>query len=118
MAEPNITIHTGTEVAKANGYVGNYKIILHQQPRGILPGFSDIQHAIDVCPVEVPDEFNFNLSKRKAIYRPYADCVPGGYAIDWENCTHCGECLKFSPYGEIQLDDEIHEIEIIGIKNI
>ncbi len=103
LAEPNITIHTGAEVIAAKGYVGNFEIHIRQQRRGVAEDFSALAEATAACPVEVPDEFNFGLSKRKAIYRPYAGCYPAGPTIDWEHCTKCGECLKVAPKGSIRL---------------
>ena len=34
---------------------------------------------------EVPDEFNYGLTKRKVIYRAYPGCYPATPAVDWEN---------------------------------
>ncbi len=82
--EPNITILTGAEVISAKGYVGNFEICIRQQPRGVTEDFKAVDEAIALCPVEVPDEFNFGLTRRKAIYRPYAGCYPAGPVIDRE----------------------------------
>lgn len=112
LAEPNITIHTGAEVVAAKGYVGNFQIRIRQQPRGVSDDFEAIEEAIAACPVEVPDEFNYGLSTRKAIYRPYEGCTPASPVIDWEHCTRCGECLKFSQNGGIRLDEEPIEFEV------
>ena len=35
----------------------------------------------EVCPVEVASEYNEGLNQRKAIYRRYAQAVPGTYAV-------------------------------------
>ena len=32
--------------------------------------------------------------------------------IDWANCTHCGECLKFSHNHDIHLQAEVIEFEV------
>lgn len=58
LEEPNITIHTGTELVSAQGYVGNFSLHFRQQPRGVAGKFSALGPAIDACPVQVPDEFN------------------------------------------------------------
>jgi heterodisulfide reductase subunit A len=112
LAEPNITIHTGAQVVAVQGYVGNFQIRIQQQPRGVTGDFREVDEAIDACPVEVPDEFNYGLSTRKAIYRPYRGCFPSGPVIDWEHCNHCEQCLKFSQNGEINLKSEPIEFEI------
>jgi heterodisulfide reductase subunit A2 len=112
LAEPNITLHTGAEVVASKGYVGNFQVTIRQQPRGVRAEFEAVKEALAACPVEVTDEFNFGLSKRKAIHRPYEGCVPESPVIDWENCTRCGECLKYARNGGIQLDETPHEFEI------
>jgi heterodisulfide reductase subunit A2 len=112
LEEPNITIHTGTELVSAQGYVGNFSLHFRQQPRGVAGKFSALGSAIDACPVQVPDEFNEGLSQRKAIYQPYAGSFPPGLVIDWEHCTRCGECLKFAPSGSIRLQDEAVEFDL------
>jgi heterodisulfide reductase subunit A2 len=37
------------------------------------------------CKQEVPDEFNYGLTQRKVIYRPFEGCYPSSPAVDWEN---------------------------------
>jgi heterodisulfide reductase subunit A len=112
LAEPNITIHTGAEVVEAKGYVGNFQVRIRQQPRGVSEHFAAVAQAIEVCPVEVTDEFNYGLKTRKAIYRPYEGCYPAGPVIDWKHCTHCEECLKHSQNGDIHLDDTPVEFDL------
>lgn len=51
-------------------------------------------NCVDVCPVEVPDEWNQNMTTRKAIYKPFAQSVPDVYTIDVENCKKCGKCAN------------------------
>ena len=112
LAEPNITIHTGAQISAVQGYVGNFQITIRQQPRGVKKGAKETQAAIDACPVLVPDEFNFGMTQRKAIYRPYEGCVPSEAVIDWENCTKCEACLKSIGNGQIILDPTPQEFEI------
>ncbi len=112
LAEPNITVHTGAELISAKGYVGNFEMRIRQQRRGVAEDFTALAEAAAVCPVEVPDEFNFGMSKHKAIYRPYEGCYPAGPTIDWEHCTKCGECLKVAPKGSIRLHSEPVEFDL------
>ncbi len=96
MAHRNVTLFTGAEVVEKSGSVGNFILRVRITPRYIKmqcnPG--ELQKAIDVCPVEVPDKFNFDITKRKAIYHNYPSEYPQLPAIDSENCTRCGECEK------------------------
>jgi heterodisulfide reductase subunit A len=110
-SHPNITIYTGAEVSAVKGYVGDFQVQVRRLPRGTTQGFTGFEAAAAACPVEVPDEFNFGLTKRKAIYRPYQGSYPQTPAIDWENCTRCGKCLE-AVGGGITLDAEPETVEL------
>jgi len=92
----HITLYTGAEVAENSGSVGNFTLKVKVTPRHFklecIGG--ELQKAINVCPVEVPDEFNFNITLRKAIYHNFPGEYPHLPAIDMKNCTRCGECEK------------------------
>ncbi len=96
MKHKHVTLFTGAEVVENSGSVGNFNLKVKVTPRHFNlqcnPG--ELQKAIDVCPVEVPDEFNFNITKRKAIYHNYPSEYPQLPAIDVKNCTRCGACEK------------------------
>jgi len=96
MANKNVTLFTGAEVVEKSGSVGNFRLKVKITPRYIRMQCNkgELQKAIDVCPVEVPDSFNFNMTKRKAIYHNYPSEYPHLPAIDIKNCTRCGECEK------------------------
>jgi heterodisulfide reductase subunit A len=52
-------------------------------------------HRINTCPIAIPNEFDMNLSSRKAIYIPYPQAVPLKATRDLENClriTGAMEC--------------------------
>jgi heterodisulfide reductase subunit A len=109
---PLVKIYTLTEVESVEGYVGNFKVKLRVKPRGVrvedcrLCGFCE-----RVCPVEVPSEFNRGLSKRKAVYIPFAQAIPAAYTVDFEHCTKCGRCVKVCPTKAIDLDQREEVVE-------
>lgn len=110
-AEPNITIHTRAELVGLRGYIGDFQASLRIEPRGVSDDFENLEVAARACPVGVPDEHNYGLTQRKAIYRPYDGCFPASPAIDWDNCTLCGECRVAAGQG-IELDHESRTIEL------
>jgi heterodisulfide reductase subunit A len=93
-ANPNIEVLTGAEVVEAGGYIGNFHLKVRQRPRGANAGSDLLGEAAAVCPVEVENEYDYGLTTRKAIYRPYEGCYPPAPAIDWESCNRCGRCAE------------------------
>jgi heterodisulfide reductase subunit A len=110
---PYIHMLTSTELMKVDGYVGNFSATLRIQPR-----FVDQELCMacgkcaDVCPIEVPNEFNLGLDKRKAVYLPSNQALPRTYAIDPKSCTKCGECVEACPVNAIRLDEQPRDVTV------
>jgi len=96
MRHKHVTLFTGAEIIENKGSVGNFELKVQITPRHfkLVCGSGELEKATEVCPVEVPDEFNFNITTRKAIYHNYPSEYPQLPAIDMKNCTRCGECEK------------------------
>jgi heterodisulfide reductase subunit A len=111
----NITIMTNSEVVENKGSVGNISLKIKKTPRYINPTAchpDDLKRAIEVCPVEVPDDFNFRLNSRKAIYKNYPSEYPQIPVIDMNNCTRCGECVKVCKAIDLSEKEEIFEVNV------
>jgi len=74
----NIRLFTGAEIKSLSGSVGNFKIRVEITPRYITSKYDKdrLTEAIQKCPEEIPDKFNFGLTKRKAIYKNYETALP------------------------------------------
>ncbi|ACX52045.1 4Fe-4S ferredoxin iron-sulfur binding domain protein [Ammonifex degensii KC4] len=103
---PRIRLYPATTLEEVEGFVGNWEVKIKQRPSLVDEKCDRCGRCEEVCPVEVPDPFNYGLSSRKAIYFPYRDAFPSRYAIDLDHCTRCGECVKACPRGLIKLDRE------------
>ena len=96
----NITLITNAEVTKISGYIGNFEVTITKQPRYVDEELcTACNDCVDICPVNVIDEYSGNLGWRKAIYIPYPQAVPASYIIDEKNCTGlsplaCGKCIS------------------------
>ena len=82
-AHPDITILTQAEVTAVAGYVGNFNVRVTQHARGVSADTADA--LMTACTEDTPDEFNYGLTRRKAIYRLYPGCYPTTPAVDWEH---------------------------------
>ena len=60
----------------------------------------------------VIDDFNFGLTKRKAIYLNYPEAVPSMLVIDHQNCTRCGKCEKVCRAIDFTQKEEIVELNV------
>ena len=114
----NIEILPFTEISSVAGDGGNYKVELLKKARLVDPAVcNEMGECIDVCPVEVEDEFNHGLTRRKAIYQAIPHNTPKMLLIDKQACTKCGECVKVCTTGAINLDaqDEVETREVHSI---
>jgi len=113
----NITLFTGAEIMNCSGSIGDFKIKIKLTPRYIKKECDEgnLNKAIAACPVEVPDEFNFNITKRKAIYHNFPSEYPQYPVIDIKNCTRCGECEKICPSVDFSQKEEIIDINVGSI---
>jgi heterodisulfide reductase subunit A len=110
-AHPLIHVLTRAELVGMRGYVGDFYPQIRLTNRGVSESFKGAEQAMAACPVEVPDEFNYGLTMRKALYRAYPGCYPPTPAIDWEHCTGCGDCLHVNGKG-LDLKESTRDLEI------
>ncbi len=116
----NIEILTLTQIEKVLGDTGHFKVQVKTEQRYID---SDKCIACGICaekcPINVEDEFNFGINKKKAVYIKYDQSVPLKYAINSSAClyfTHgkCRACEKFCPTGAVNFlqAEEIRTIDV------
>jgi len=114
----NIVLHTMTDVLSVSGSPGNFKVHVRENPRYVDAekctgcGLCDKK-----CPKLVPNEFDQQLNKRKAIYSMFPQAVPNTRVIDRDNCLYfqrgrCKACEKFCPADAINFEDQPKEFDM------
>lgn len=107
-----IRLHLNSEVKSVDGSIGSFKVKVLKRPRFVNERCNLCGKCEEVCPIEVENEFEFGLNKRKAIFLPYEGSYPEIYAIDQEVCTKCGECVKVCEPGAINLEEAEEEFNL------
>lgn len=119
LQNPNIELLTMADVLDVTGSVGHFHVKIEAQ--------ADYVSAVDCigcgacyepCPVSVPNEFEENLSERKAIFVPCPGALPNVPVIDKGNCLRftrgeeCTLCHESCMFAAIDYNKEDRNIEI------
>ncbi len=121
----NIDLYSYSEIEEITGYIGNFNAKVRQKATFVDDSCVSCGLCADVCPVSLPDEFQWGVTKRKAIYQPLDYAVPNKYLIDESVCLNikarkksgntevCRKCEAVCPRGSIHFDreDEVSEIK-------
>ncbi len=86
----NIELLTNTELLDLTGAPGNFSARVHQAPRYVdLAKCTSCGDCAEVCPIELSNDYDEGLSTRKAIFKEYAQAIPGAYAINKRGTAPC-----------------------------
>jgi len=79
---PNLSILTMAEVTDIKGEKGAYTASVKLSPRYVNENCTACGDCGKVVEAELPDEYNYGLSKRKGAYLPYRMAHPQRYVLD------------------------------------
>jgi len=120
---PNIDLLTLSEVVKVEGEAPDLSVTVLKHPRYV----DEIKcvgcgACAEKCPSKVRDEFDMELSYRKAIYIPFPQAIPLKYNVDKKNCIYFkmlakgkkGACLLCEKACEAEaIDHHMEEEEVV-----
>ena len=87
---PNIELLSCSELLEVNGEPGNFQAKVLKHPRYVdTTRCTGCGECAEVCPVELPSEFEQNLASRKAIFRPFAQAFPNAFAVEKRERAPC-----------------------------
>jgi len=115
---PNINVLAYSDVVGFSGQIGDFRVTVHRRARYVdATKCTACGACAEKCPTRVPNEFNFGLNDRKAIYKDYPQGIPSVYNIDPKNCKQllggkCGVCAKVCQAKAIDYDQKPYDEEI------
>lgn len=114
-----ISVVTLGDILSVEGSIGDFRVKIRKRASCVDPvaciGCAECWNA---CPVEINNEFEENLSKRKAISVPCAGALPNVPWIDREHCLrwngdeNCSLCAEACVFEAVDYSDEDSEFEI------
>ncbi len=111
---PKIIYYTLAEIERIEGTAGNFNVSVQLNPRYVNDKCVACNECVDACPVEVPNDYNAGMDKRKAIYLPSEQSFPFQYAIDTGACkkAECGKCEEICKYDAIDINMKPEVVEV------
>lgn len=109
-----ISCYTLAEVENISGQAGRYEVSVKLTPRYVNDKCTGCNACTVACPVEVPNDFNAGMDKRKAAYVRGEQSFPFQYVIEKASCkSDCGlKCKAACKYDAIDLDMKPETIKI------
>jgi heterodisulfide reductase subunit A len=123
LQDKNINLLTLAEVEDVKGSFGDFIVKIHKKARYVnMDNCIGCNVCFEPCPVSLKNEFEEELSERKAIYVPCAGALPNVPMIDTENClrfkgkkcTACQEACMFEAIDYNQKDEKL-ELKVEAI---
>ncbi len=110
---PNINLLSYSEVKEVRREGKNFKVKILKKPRYVdEQKCTGCGACAQLCPVEIPNEFDERMGVRNAIYVPFPQAVPLIYTIDKEHCLECELCQNVCMAGAINLQQQPEEMEV------
>jgi heterodisulfide reductase subunit A len=118
----NIEILTLSELESLEGKPGNFSVTIREKARFVTDACTRCKNCHTVCPQVRPNEFDADLTHRKAIYTPMADTLPEAYVIDIDDCLNtppnylpCNRCIEVCDDNAIHFDmalENMHQRQV------
>jgi heterodisulfide reductase subunit A2 len=120
LQDGNITVLTSSQVTAVSGEAGDFTVKIKKKAAYVdLIACLGCGMCYPVCPVELINEWEENLTNKKAIYVPCAGALPNVPVIDADKCLHlngtdkeCNKCVEACMFGAINLFGEDEQIDL------
>jgi len=116
MENPNIEFLNYSKVEDAVGFFGNFKVSVNKKAKYVIPDKClGCNVCVEVCPVDVPNEYNDYLDTRKAIYFQVTGATPFIPVLDDKNCLRfkgqdCTKCKEACMLDAVDYNDKDEKV--------
>ena len=109
-----IKYYTSSTVVDVSGEKGDFSVQIKTSPQYVKNNCTACGKCVEVCPEERLDEFNYGMTKTKAIYLPHEMAFPMKYSIDNKYCKKesCNKCVEVCDYNAIDFSAKEETIEL------
>jgi heterodisulfide reductase subunit A-like polyferredoxin len=114
----SIELLTQSELMALTGEPGHFTARIEQKSRLIdLDKCTSCGECAKVCPIEKPNEYDEGLSNRKAVFKLYAQAIPGAFAIEKRGTAPCRQACpaRVSVQGFIALMNQKRYAEAVAL---
>ena len=115
----NIELLTLSTIEQVKGEIGDFTVTVCKKARYVsVVDCIGCGMCFEPCPVSLKNEFEENLSEKKAIFVPCPGSLPNVPAIDPEHCLQlngkktCNACAEACMFGAIDLSDKDEKMEL------
>ena len=119
LQDGNINVLTLSSVEEVKGEAGNFTVKINKQARYVdMAACLGCGMCYPPCPVELINEWEENLTNKKAIYVPCAGALPNVPVINTEKCLHlngtetCNKCVEACMFGAVNLAEKDEQLEL------
>jgi len=110
---PNIKLLTYSEVKEVRRAGKDFRVKIVKKPRYVdEKKCTGCGACAQLCPIEIPNDFDERMGVRNAIYVPFPQAVPLIYTIDRDHCLECELCQNVCMAGAINFQQQPEEVEI------
>ncbi len=101
-----IGVYVDSKVTSVEGSPGNFTVTVTKKPRYINDNCTVCGLCEDACKTEIDCDFDFGMSKKKAVHLPHEMAFPAKYVLKKDACSSEElEAIKSScPYDAVELD--------------
>ncbi|MDL2316507.1 FAD-dependent oxidoreductase [Desulfovibrio sp. OttesenSCG-928-A18] len=108
---PRIKFFTQATVSSVAGKAGDYTVKVHIEPRHTAPNSADLGLLASSLTGETDNEFDFNMSRRKALYLSAPFAFPSRYVLDRE-MVNKDDQIRLAKSAFVDLNENARDIEL------